>query len=292
MKRLRPSLFVIACLALPSSARAQAAPRVALGSVSVAGPVPTGEARRVLRQALPGVTRCYDDRLRERPELAGRMKVRLFVSSDGAPVGAQIDESDVGDDALGRCLTNAVMALAFAEHEAADSHVSFELRFGDPSRPSGVPHVASAGPDDPRFLGEDEETRELRPAPPAALRAVVRAEPIDVRGPRPRAQIDSALRRVMPRMRRCYEEALTRDRRLAGDLRVRFKVDRGGRAREVQVETEPNGDGAFTRCLGDAIESARFEPASGRDTEVVAKILLRPPAGLDEDRAEPAGRGA
>ncbi len=292
MNRLRLSLYVFAACVVGAGfhalAHAQAARRVALGSVSVAGPVPTAEARRVLRQALPRLQSCYEDRLRERPELAGRMKVRLFVSSDGSPVVAQVDESDVGDDPLGRCLEGAAMALAFTEHETADSHVTFELRFGDARRPSGVRHTVSAGPDDPRFLGDDE-TRELRPEPPAALRAVVRPELADLHGPRRRADVEAVLRRAMPRMRRCYEDALARDRRLAGDVRVRFAVDAQGRAKDARLE-ETLVDTAFAECLEAAIETMRFAPVTGADAEVVARVMLRPPAGLDETRRAPDDR--
>jgi hypothetical protein len=292
MIRRSAFLVVTACFVLGLGERAvafaQRAPRVSLGSVSVAGPVPKAEARRGLRRALPGFQRCYETRLGARPELAGRMKIRLFVSSDGSPVVAQVDESDVGDEALDRCLQDAAMTLSFTEHETADSHVSFELRFGDTGRPSSTPHTVSAGPDDPRFLGEDD-TRELRPQPPAALRAVVRPELVELRGPRRRPDVEAALRRAMPRMRRCYEDALARDRRLAGDLEIGFAIDAAGRTRDVSPG-DAIDDPALVACLGRAVEAMRFAPTSGAAATVKARVLLRPPAGLDETRRASDGQ--
>jgi TonB family protein len=74
-----------------------------------------------------------------------------------------------------------------------------------------------------------------------------------------------------------------------GDLRLRFKLDPHGRARDVSVEEDAVGDEALATCLGRTVESTRFEPAAGGDVEVVARVLLRPPVGLDEARRGRSG---
>ncbi len=256
---------------------AQARGRVALGSVSVDGPVSVAEARRVLGAAQRAFQQCYDDRLRERASLSGRTITRIFVSSDGGPIVAQVDQSDVGDPDLERCIKSAAMVLAFSEHESADSHVRFELRFGDVRRPSGEAHTVTAGPEDPRFrAGGGPEAA----GPPASLRAAVGSEVVAASGARTAEQIATGLRRAEPRLLGCYERSLVRDRALEGEVRVRFAVDARGRTSAVLLEHDGVGDEALARCVRDVVTSTRFVRVGEGASEVVAKVTMRPPQGL------------
>lgn len=266
----------------PSAARAQG--RVSLGPVRVSGPVPVAEARSVLTAAQRSFQQCYDDRLRQRAGLAGRAVTRVFVASDGAPITAQVDESNLGDAELEGCIKRAAMVLEFSENARADSHVRFELRFGNPQRPSGEAHTVTAGPDDPRFRASGAAGGAREPGPPAALRAQVHPEVIDISGARPEEQIASGLRRAAPRIRACYERSLSRDSSLAGELRVRFVVNPGGRAGRVHFEENRVGDPSLTQCIGRVVATTRFARGARGPAEVVARLRLRPPEGLTNER--------
>jgi hypothetical protein len=268
----------------PPGLSAQSTHRVALGAVNVNGPIPVSEARRVLASARRAFEQCYEDRLRAREGIAGRTVTRIFVSSDGGPIVAQVDESNVGDPELERCIKRASLVLAFSEHESADSHVRFELRFGDTHHPSGQPHTVTAGPEDPRFRTSRGDGAE--PAgPPTALRAHVHPEIVAVSGARSEAQISAGLRRGMPRMRACYETSLARDRSLEGELRLRFVVDARGRAERIHVEEDRVGDSTLAACIGRVVETTRF--SRGQSGEVVARVRMSRPEGLT---GAPAGR--
>ncbi len=265
---------------------AQAPRRVAVGSVSVSGPLPVAEARRAISGAQRAFQQCYDDRLRERAGLAGRTLTRLFVASDGTPLVAQVDESNLGDPALERCIKSAAMVLEFTPHESADSHVRFELRFGDARRPSGEAHTVTAGPEDPEFRTSGARGPDAA-GPPSVLRAQVEPAVVSVRGGRPEDQIASGLRRAMPRMRTCYEASLARDRTLAGELQVRFVVDPQGRAQSVRFPENRVGDASLAECIGRVVSTTRFARGARAASEVVARVRLSPPQGLT---SAPAGR--
>jgi hypothetical protein len=61
------------------------------------------------------VQRCYEQRLMERPRLAGRVVLFLRILN-GRTAEAQVAESDLDDDDLSRCLEGKARRWRFEAH--------------------------------------------------------------------------------------------------------------------------------------------------------------------------------
>ncbi len=81
--------------------------------VTTSGQYPREAIRRVVRQRLAEVRYCYEQRLRVRPDLAGRVPVTFIIATDGAVQSAVIGGSTLGDVEAEQCIALAVRRWGF-----------------------------------------------------------------------------------------------------------------------------------------------------------------------------------
>jgi hypothetical protein len=103
---------------------------------------------------------------------------------------------------------------------------------------------------------------------------VVRGEQVDGQGQLDAAAVRSAVRRIAPRLDRCYERYLERGSIEARNLNLVFAFRGSGRARRVDVERSGFSDRGFERCVRAAGRRLRAASAP-RGGEAVFSYTLR-----------------
>lgn len=83
------------------------------GPAVVAGSLPQDVIRRVVQRNLGQVRFCYEQALNARPDLAGRVVVRFFISPSGAVSTAAVTSSSLGDTRVEGCIAGAMRRLSF-----------------------------------------------------------------------------------------------------------------------------------------------------------------------------------
>jgi TonB family protein len=68
---------------------------------------------RVIRRDLNKIRYCYEKRLVENPELAGKVRISFVIAADGRVQSAKIKESTLEDPVVGKCVAYAVRRLQF-----------------------------------------------------------------------------------------------------------------------------------------------------------------------------------
>ena len=116
-------------------------PQVRMGSVSVAGRLPPEVIQRIVRQNFGRFRLCYENGLRTKPSLAGRVVVRFVIGRDGT-VSNVAGSGDLPDKGVIGCVQKAFYGLTFPQPEGGVVTVSYPLVF---SPGAGAP-PASAGP--------------------------------------------------------------------------------------------------------------------------------------------------
>lgn len=99
------------------------------GPMEVEGPLDTLTVKMYLRRYLVGVRGCYESRLTERPELAGRMTLVFQIGPAGAVSGASIERSTLGDPELDECMLTKMARWRFPQPRGGGwVKVSFPIR--------------------------------------------------------------------------------------------------------------------------------------------------------------------
>lgn len=81
----------------------------------VKGALDANEVRQVVRSNIPDVQACYEETLRSRPGVEGRVTVQFAIGADGRVLVAVVAESSVGDATLEACVVEAVKGWVFPE---------------------------------------------------------------------------------------------------------------------------------------------------------------------------------
>jgi len=68
---------------------------------------------RTIRQNRGGFRYCYERRLNQQKDLAGKIKLQFVIGSDGTVVVARVVESTMGDSAVESCLTTRMQRTQF-----------------------------------------------------------------------------------------------------------------------------------------------------------------------------------
>lgn len=77
------------------------------------------------------IQRCYGKRLKKDSTLSGRIVVEFTVETSGATSGVKVTENEIGDDAVGRCVTRLVKNLKFSPGPAGGTAVfRYPFQFG------------------------------------------------------------------------------------------------------------------------------------------------------------------
>ncbi|MBW2459315.1 MAG: AgmX/PglI C-terminal domain-containing protein, partial [Deltaproteobacteria bacterium] len=122
-------------------------PRVRMGAVTVSGRLPPEVIQRIVRQNFGRFRLCYENGLRENPNLQGRVTVRFVIGRDGS-ISNVGGGGDMPNDGAISCVSRAFYGLSFPQPEGGVVTVSYPIVFtpGDVSgprpsepRPTGPP---------------------------------------------------------------------------------------------------------------------------------------------------------
>jgi len=114
--------------------RTSQVPRVCgCGDVHVQGGLSREVIRRVVRRHINEVRFCYEQRLTERPDLAGRVTVNLLIAGTGAVQSSHVASTTLGDAQLERCVAQAGRRWTFPVPEGSGmTLVTYPFVFDSP----------------------------------------------------------------------------------------------------------------------------------------------------------------
>jgi TonB family protein len=92
-------------------------PRVISSGAEVRGSLSKESIRRVIQRHLNEVRFCYEEALRRRPELAGRVQTAFLIAPSGAVQQASIAESSLNSPEVEDCIVRAVRRWPFPAPE-------------------------------------------------------------------------------------------------------------------------------------------------------------------------------
>jgi hypothetical protein len=120
-------------------------PRVKQGATNVSGRLPPEVIRRIVRQNFGRFRLCYENGLRNNPELAGQIRVSFVIAPDGS-VADVSSTGDMPDGAVVSCVERSFFGLSFPSPESGNVRVTFPLRFEPADKPDGADIAAPAEP--------------------------------------------------------------------------------------------------------------------------------------------------
>ncbi|MFT3774205.1 MAG: AgmX/PglI C-terminal domain-containing protein [Minicystis sp.] len=137
------------------------APQVRMGAVSVSGRLPPEVIQRIVRQNFGRFRLCYENGLRNNPNLAGRVSVRFVIARDGTVSNASNGGSDLPDGGVINCVVRAFFGLTFPEPEGGIITVTYPIMFSNLSSAdrgwTAPPHPTfDAGPSATHLPGNDQ----------------------------------------------------------------------------------------------------------------------------------------
>ncbi|WP_438006052.1 AgmX/PglI C-terminal domain-containing protein [Sorangium sp. So ce321] len=109
------------------------APRMRTGTPSVSGRIPPEVIQRIVRQNFGRFRLCYENGLRNNPNLTGRVSVGFSIGRDGAVSSVQNGGSDLPDAGVVSCVVRSFYGLSFPPPDAGIVTVTYPLLFS----PSG-----------------------------------------------------------------------------------------------------------------------------------------------------------
>ncbi|AUX37161.1 hypothetical protein SOCE836_093830 [Sorangium cellulosum] len=109
------------------------APRMGVGSTTVSGRIPPEVIQRIVRQNFGRFRLCYENGLRNSPNLTGRVAVGFTIGRDGAVSSVQNGGSDLPDAGVVACVVRSFYGLSFPPPDAGIVTVTYPILFS----PSG-----------------------------------------------------------------------------------------------------------------------------------------------------------
>ena len=103
-------------------------PSVRMGATSVSGRLPPEVIQRIVRQNFGRFRLCYENGLRNNPNLAGRVSVSFTIGRDGS-VGSVSGGGDLPDAGVIGCVTKGFYGLSFPHPEGGVVKVSYPIAF-------------------------------------------------------------------------------------------------------------------------------------------------------------------
>lgn len=100
-----------------------------VGATSVSGRLPPEVIQRVVRQNFGRFKACYENGLRNNPNLAGRVAVRFVIGHDGDVSNVANGGSDLPDSGVVSCVTRAFYGLSFPHPENGIVTVTYPIVF-------------------------------------------------------------------------------------------------------------------------------------------------------------------
>jgi Vault protein inter-alpha-trypsin domain/von Willebrand factor type A domain len=186
-------------------------PQVRMGGVTVNGSLPPEVIQRIVRQNFGRFRLCYENGLRNNPELRGRVTVRFVISAEGNVSGVSNGGSDLPDAGVVACVVSGFNGLMFPFVPGGSVTVSYPILFApaDESRvvsDTVTVHREPEGPSAVHREGNDQWMTEGEAAL-GKLRGAMRE------GETSRQRHDALIHGLLARGR--FAEALTAARRFA-----------------------------------------------------------------------------
>ena len=122
----RPLTFTLPADTSPSRGRG---PKVRMGAVTVSGRLPPEVIQRIVRQNFGRFRLCYENGLRNNPNLQGRVAVRFVIGRDGAVTNVGNGGSDMPDSGVVSCVVRAFYGLTFPQPEGGIVTIVFPIVF-------------------------------------------------------------------------------------------------------------------------------------------------------------------
>jgi hypothetical protein len=115
-------------------------PSVRMGATSVSGRLPPEVIQRIVRQNFGRFRLCYENGLKNHPDLTGKVTVSFTIKNDGSVSDVKAN-TDMGDAAVASCVGKAFGGLSFPQPEGGVVKVSYPIMFS----PGDAPASASSG---------------------------------------------------------------------------------------------------------------------------------------------------
>jgi hypothetical protein len=129
------------------------APALREGSTSVNGRLPAPVIQRIVRQNFGRFRLCYENGLRNNPNLQGRVAVKFVIDRAGSVAMNSDGGSDLPDQAVVSCIVRAFGNLSFPQPEGGLVTVVYPISFSpgdeDGNAPSSGPAAAATPPPAP-----------------------------------------------------------------------------------------------------------------------------------------------
>ena len=100
-----------------------------MGATSVSGRLPPEVIQRIVRQNFGRFRLCYENGLRNNPNLQGRVGVNFVIGRDGAVSQVQNGGSDLPDSGVVQCVVRAFYGLSFPQPEGGIVTVGYPIMF-------------------------------------------------------------------------------------------------------------------------------------------------------------------
>jgi hypothetical protein len=107
--------------------RPRPATRVKAETPTVVGPLDRNIVEREVRMRLVGVQHCYERRLRDHPQLRGRLELRWTIGPAGTTRDVTIGQDSVGDPEASGCVQSLVRRWRFPAPSGDRVKVVFPL---------------------------------------------------------------------------------------------------------------------------------------------------------------------
>ncbi len=104
-------------------------PQVRMGATTVNGSLPAEAVQRIVRQNYGRFRLCYEDGLKNNPNLQGRVSVRFTIAADGSVSQVANAGSDLPDASVVSCVTRAYSGLSFPQPEGGVVTVVYPILF-------------------------------------------------------------------------------------------------------------------------------------------------------------------
>jgi hypothetical protein len=104
-------------------------PVMRVATTNVSGHIPPEVIQRIVRQNFGRFRLCYENGLRNSPNLAGRVSVRFVIGRDGAVSSAANGGSDLPDGGVVSCVTRAFYGLSFPQPDEGIVTVTYPIMF-------------------------------------------------------------------------------------------------------------------------------------------------------------------
>ncbi len=111
------SLLTLAC----------AGPQVRIETPVVGEGLSQNRVHRVARCNRREIRDCYEERLLEQPDVAGRIVVRFYVNHDGAVDMFLVEDRSLGDIELAECIANVINNWSFPEPDGGRVMVNLPI---------------------------------------------------------------------------------------------------------------------------------------------------------------------